>query len=126
MLEYEQHDIGVRMIINESTTLKEYQSAYPHAMDWTESEWEIIKEGRLKPKFTINDGYPWGKKSCDLFVKELLMSPEELAEKYNWLKKSKNTSSGVNWNDKKFIAEAELFFEKLFREDDEESNDNHI
>ena len=123
---YEKHTSEVNMIIDKNTTLKEYQTANPYAVGWTESDWEIIKDGLLNPKFTINYEYLFGKKSLDLFIEELLMTPEELSEKYKWFRKSKNTTPGVNWNDPKLMEDCEKFFENLFNESQKENNDNKL
>ena len=114
------------MRLIDSNSLEEYKQSHPEAYNWTESDWEIIKEGTLNPKFTINYEYPFGKKSLDLFIEDLLMAPEELSEKYKWFKKSKNTNPGVNWNDPKLMEDCEKFFENLFNESQKENNDNNL
>lgn len=65
----------------------------------------------------------------DMFTSEMkTISMEELFNPANTikLKIDKNSQRGFDWTDENKVKECKAFFEKLFKEDDEELNDNHI
>ena len=49
----------------EYESLEEYAKDYPHASSWSQSDWEIVRESRLNPRYYVDI-------SCNEFSEEAI------------------------------------------------------